>query len=101
MTQPLLSRPWLDAEMERIWLTAECELRRMQHLLQRPLPSSAAAADVESVLAERRRLRVGKATAVDAVELQGAMSRSSVSCSRSDASDAWRCSTSSTSSARR
>ena len=29
----LLSRAWLDAELERIWLGAEIELRRLQQIL--------------------------------------------------------------------
>jgi len=73
MTDPLLSRDWLDGEMERIWLQAECEFRRMQQLQLRASPSSAAVADVEAVLAERRAARIGNQAPFDASECSKAL----------------------------
>jgi hypothetical protein len=65
---PLLARDWLDAEIERIWLSAELEFRRLQQLKLRP-----AAADVDAVLAQRRAARTGKPTQFDEGELQRAI----------------------------
>ncbi len=46
-------RAWVDAELERIWLCTERELRRQQHLSMRP----AAAPEIERMLAFRWRRR--------------------------------------------
>jgi AAA+ superfamily predicted ATPase len=48
----LVSRAWLDAELERIWLGAESELRRLQQLGLRP-----ANAELDAVFAARRAAR--------------------------------------------
>jgi AAA+ superfamily predicted ATPase len=73
VSDALLAREWLDAELERIWLTAEAELRRMQHFQLRPAPTNPAVADVESVLADRRAARTGKASSpIEPEELHAA-----------------------------
>jgi AAA+ superfamily predicted ATPase len=69
----LLASEWLDAEVERIWLVGELELRRLQHAQLRPPPGNAAVADVEAALSERRMLRNGKPTPLDAQELDRAL----------------------------
>jgi AAA+ superfamily predicted ATPase len=68
VSEALLSRAWLDAEIDRIWLSAEAELRRLQQLQLRP-----AIAEIESMLAERRAARAGKPSPFDAGELSGAI----------------------------
>lgn len=64
---PLLSREWLGTEIERIWLTVELELRRLQRLQLRPV-----SAETEIVLAERRAVRTGASAPYDAEELRAA-----------------------------
>src|SRR5215475_4562268 len=74
MSESLLSRKWLDAEMERIWLTTEGELRRLQQLQLRPPPTSPAISEVEGVLAERRAARNGEVVPYSFAELARALS---------------------------
>lgn len=73
MTEPLLARAWLNAEMDRIWLLAEEELRRLQQLELRPPSHHPQLAELEAVLTERRAARTGKIAAPDAAELARAL----------------------------
>jgi broad-specificity NMP kinase len=59
---------WLDAEIERLWLAAESELRRLQAVQAR-----GSTADIELMFAERRAARLGAIAPYDAAELDGAL----------------------------
>ena len=66
-------RPWLEAELERIWLGTEYELRRLQQLELRPPRNAAAVAEVEATLAQRRAQRLGAPADPDPAELLSAL----------------------------
>lgn len=61
---------WFELERERIWLTAEIELRHLQTSRVRP-----PAPEIERVLAARRAARAGAPVPFDAAELGAALQR--------------------------
>lgn len=51
------TRPWLQAELNRIWLMAELCLRHFQHAQLRPQPEHSSIAEIENIFAVRREAR--------------------------------------------
>src|SRR5664279_3458477 len=73
MTDTMIAiEPWLDAELDRMWLIAEHRLRRMQQK-GIPFPDNLGMHALESVLAIRRKNRGGGEVA-DVAELERALS---------------------------